>query len=371
MNTYHLLNDALSGRWLTTGEAVFLFSEAPLGVLMQAAHTLRQKVHRGNRVSWIIDRNVNYTNVCVSGCKFCNFFRSARHAESYVIDFDDLCSKTELLFAAGGRQLLLQGGLHPQLGLAWYVDLFRALKRRFPLLKLHALGPPEVMHISRMEGLTVEQVLVALMEAGLDSLPGAGAEILTNRVRGLVSPAKCTAEEWLGVMHEAHKLGLTTTATMMFGHLESVEERMEHLAALRDVQHRKPDGAVGFVAFIAWPFQDENTTLTRLAGRRFRTTADEYLRMVAISRLMLPNIANIGASWLTVGVGVGQAALWAGANDFGSVMMEEHVVSVAGAHHSMDAAGMVRAIATAGFEPVLRDQQFRFYDAGYDNPLAL
>lgn len=370
MKTYQLLSDAVAGAWLKPDEASFLFREAPLGALMQAAHTVRQSLHNAGTVSWIIDRNVNYTNVCVSGCRFCNFFRSARHSQAYVIDFDDLCAKTEALFNAGGRQLLLQGGLHPSLRLAWYTDLFTALKARFPGLKLHAFGPPEVIHISRLEKMSVEEVLRALIGAGLDSLPGAGAEILSDRVRQQISPAKCTANEWLGVMHTAHQLRLTTTATMMFGHIETVEERMEHLAELRRVQQQRPQGTVGFIAFILWPFQDENTALSRSAHRRFRTSTEEYIRMVALSRLMLPNIAHIGASWLTVGVAAGQVALWAGADDFGSVMMEENVVSVAGAHHSMDANGMLKSIASAGFEPVLRDQQFHYYNGSYDSPLV-
>lgn len=365
-----ILNRAVSGEWLPVVEALRLYHDAPLPLLMQAAHTLRCKLHPHREVSWIIDRNVNYTNICASGCKFCNFFRSGHHPEGYVIDLEDLCSRTAEMFQAGGRQLLLQGGMHPKLGLDYYTNLFRELKKRFPLLKLHALGPPEVIHISRKESLSVAETLSRLVSAGLDSLPGAGAEILSDRVRKVVSPAKCSAGEWLGVMHQAHLLRLTTTATMMFGHVETVAERMEHLVSLRAVQAQRPEGSVGFIAFILWPFQDEGTRLVRQAGQRFSTSTEEYVRMLAVSRLMLPNIPTVGASWLTVGVAAGQVALWAGANDFGSVMMEENVVSVAGAHHRMDAAGMKRAIAGAGFQPVLRDQQFNYFPSGsYDSIL--
>lgn len=364
-----ILNRAVSGEWLSVVEGTRLFHEASLPLLMQAAHTLRFRLHPLPEVSWIIDRNVNYTNICMSGCKFCNFFRSGHHPEGYVIDFEDLCRRTGEMFQAGGRQLLLQGGLHPKLGLDYYTSLFSGLKKRYPLLKLHALGPPEVVHISRLESLTVAETLRRLVAAGLDSLPGAGAEILSDRVRGIVSPAKCSSGEWLEVMHQAHLLGLTTTATMMFGHTETITERMEHLASLRTVQSQRPEGAVGFIAFILWPFQDEGTRLAKQTQRRYSTSTEEYVRMLAISRLMLPNIASIGASWLTVGVAAGQVALWSGANDFGSVMMEENVVSVAGASHRMDVEGMKRAIAAAGFQPLLRDQQFNYYRSGsYDLP---
>ncbi len=367
MTTDTILNNAIKGEWISATEATSLFEEASLPLLMQAAHAVRKRIHAGNDVSWIIDRNVNYTNICTSGCKFCNFFRSSSHSEGYVIDFDDLCVRTEELFQNGGRQLLLQGGLNPKLGLNYYSTLFRKLKERFPLLRLHALGPPEIVFLSRLESLSIADTLKHLIDAGLDSLPGAGAEVLIDRVRKIVSPHKCSSDEWFEVMHEAHKLGITTTATMMFGHVETISERMQHLVRIREVQSQKPEKSTGFIAFILWPFQDESTTLVRLKGRRYRTSTEEYVRMVAISRLMLPNVKNIGASWLTVGVGAGQVSLWAGANDFGSVMMEENVVSVAGAHHSMDVAGIQKAILQAGFKPLLRDQQFNYYLSGnYD-----
>ncbi|PKP16445.1 MAG: dehypoxanthine futalosine cyclase, partial [Bacteroidetes bacterium HGW-Bacteroidetes-22] len=318
MKTDTILNHAVAGKWLSVEEAVRLFYEVPLPGLMQAAHTVRKMIHSESEVSWIIDRNVNYTNICNSGCKFCNFFRTAQHPEGYIINFNDLCTRTEEMFRAGGRQLLLQGGMNPKLGLDYFVTLFRQLKKRFPLLKLHALGPPEIVHLSRIESLAFADTLKLLIKAGLDSLPGAGGEVLADRVRKIVSPVKCSADEWLEVMHEAHKLDLTTTATMMFGHVETISERMEHLVRLREVQRQKPEQSTGFIAFILWPFQDESTVLIRSTGKRYKTSTEEYVRMVAISRLMLPNIRNIGASWLTVGVAAGQVSLWAGANDFGS-----------------------------------------------------
>jgi cyclic dehypoxanthinyl futalosine synthase len=254
--------------------------------------------------------------------------------------------------------LLLQGGMHPELGLDFYTNLFRDLKKINPRLKLHALGPPEVVHIAKMEGISYRETLEKLVEAGLDSLPGAGAEILADRVRSQVSKNKCTALQWLDVMREAHKLGLTTSATMMFGHIETKQERIEHMTAIRQVQAEKPEGSKGFISFIPWPFQDEGTTLQKMLGTKSSVSSDEYIRTIAISRLMLPNIPNIQASWLTVGKETGQLCLHAGANDFGSIMIEENVVSVAGANFKFDKVGIQKAIREAGFVPQLRNQQF-------------
>jgi cyclic dehypoxanthinyl futalosine synthase len=256
--------------------------------------------------------------------------------------------------------LLLQGGHHPDLGLSFYTNLFRQLKEIYPTLKLHALGPPEIAHITKLEKSTHTEVLKALMDAGLDSLPGAGAEILNDRVRRLLAKGKCGGQEWLDVMRAAHKLGLTTSATMMFGHVETLSERFEHLSWIRQVQSEKPEHAKGFLAFIPWPFQDEGTLLTRLRGIRNRVTGEEYIRTIALSRMMLPNIQNIQASWLTVGKEVAQVCLHAGANDFGSIMIEENVVSAAGAPHRFTADGIQKAIREAGFEPRLRNQQYEF-----------
>lgn len=346
--------------FLSAEEGKFLFENAPTADLMHIANELRKKQVPHGKVTWIIDRNMNTTNVCIANCKFCNFYRIPGHPEAYITDIETYRTKIEETFKYGGEQLLLQGGHHPDLGLQYYVDLFRKLKAMFPKLKLHTLGPPEVAHITKLEKSTHREVLMALKEAGMDSLPGPGAEILVDRVRRLISKGKCGSQEWLDVMHEAHKLDITTSATMMFGHVETVAERMEHLVKLRDVQAKKPDYAKGFIAFIPWTFQDVDTLLTRIRGVHNLTTADEYIRMIAISRIMLPNVKNIQASWLTVGKQVAQICLNGGANDFGSIMIEENVVSAAGAPHRFTSKGIQQAIREAGFEPQLRNQQYEF-----------
>ncbi|MCS6930528.1 MAG: dehypoxanthine futalosine cyclase [Saprospiraceae bacterium] len=355
-----LLHRALRLEWLTPEEGVFLFEQASTADLMYVGNQLRQHHVPGNIVTWIIDRNVNTTNVCIANCKFCNFYRRPGHEEAYITTIEEYKQKIEETFAFGGEQLLLQGGHHPDLGLDYYTRLFRELKSLYPNLKLHALGPPEVAHICKLEKMSHYDVLKALKEAGLDSLPGAGAEILSDRVRRLISKGKCGAQEWLDIMRAAHQLRLTTSATMMFGHIETNLERMEHFAAIRQVQSEKPADAKGFIAFIPWPFQDEGTILKKLKRARNAVTGDEYVRMIAMSRIMLPNITNIQASWLTVGKQVAQVCLHAGANDFGSIMIEENVVSAAGARFRFTADGIQRAIREAGFEPRLRNQQYEF-----------
>lgn len=360
MNTERLLQRALDLEFLSAEEGVFLFEKVPTAELMFVANELRKKHKPGNTVTWIIDRNLNTTNVCIANCKFCNFYRIPGHAESYITDIETYKQKIEETFRYGGEQLLLQGGHHPDLGLKYYVDLFRELKRLYPNLKLHSLGPPEIAHITKLEKSTHTEVLKALMDAGLDSLPGAGAEILNDRVRRLISKGKCSGREWLDVMRAAHQLRLTTSGTMMFGHIETVYERFEHLVWLREVQHEKPADAKGFIAFIPWPFQDDGTLLRRVKGVRNNVTGDEYIRMLAMSRIMLPNIQNIQASWLTVGKEVAQLCLHAGANDFGSIMIEENVVSAAGAPHRFTYKGIQKAIGEAGFVPQLRNQQYEF-----------
>lgn len=360
MQLAELYRKALNFEFLSEAEGVFLFHHAPLTELMQVADTLRKIQVPHGKVTWIIDRNMNTTNVCIANCKFCNFYRIPGHAEAYITDLDTYKVKIEETFKYGGEQLLLQGGHHPELGLAYYVDLFKQLKQLFPHLKLHALGPPEVAHICKLEKKSHHEVLKALKDAGMDSLPGPGAEILVDRVRRLISKGKCGSQEWLDIMHEAHKLNLTTSATMMFGHVETIEERMEHLVKLRDVQARKPDGVKGFIAFIPWTFQDVDTLLARIRGVHNLTTTEEYIRMIALSRIMLPNVKNIQASWLTVGKEVAQLCLHAGANDFGSIMIEENVVSAAGAPHRFTYKSIQAAIREAGFEPQLRNQQYEF-----------
>lgn len=358
MNLEKLYSKALNLEYLSIEEGVCLFNNAPTAKLMEIGHELRMHHKPDDKVTWIIDRNANTTNVCVANCKFCNFFRRPGHEESYITSIKEYKKKIDETYRYGGRQLLLQGGHHPDLGLSFYVDLFKELKSLYPDLKLHALGPPEIAHITKLENSTHSKVLAALKEAGLDSLPGAGAEILNDRVRRLISKGKCGGKEWLDVMRAAHQLYLTTSATMMFGHIETIEERFEHLVLLRQVQDEKPEDANGFLAFIPWPFQDEGTLLTRLRGIQNEVTGEEYIRMIALSRMMLPNIQNIQASWLTVGKKIGQICLHAGANDFGSIMIEENVVSAAGAPHRFTSRTIQEAISEAGFRPQLRTQEY-------------
>jgi len=362
MNTAELLHRALQFDFLTKEEGVFLYHHAATAELAYVANELRKKQVPNGKVTWQIDRNVNTTNVCIANCKFCNFFRRPGHDESYITDIETYKVKIEETFRLGGDQLLLQGGHHPDLGLKFYADLFKQLKELYPDLKLHALGPPEIAHVAKLEGLSHTEVLSALKAAGMDSLPGAGAEILNDRVRRLISKGKCGGQEWLDVMRAAHQLHITTSATMMFGHVETIEERFEHLVWIREVQSEKPADAKGFLAFIPWPFQDDGTLLKRLRGISNNVSGDEYIRMLALSRIMLPNIKNIQASWLTVGKNVAELCLHAGANDFGSIMIEENVVSAAGAPHRFTAKGIQDAIREAGFEPQLRGQQYNYRD---------
>lgn len=360
MKLAELYDRALKFDFLSIEEGVYLFQHAPLAELMFVANELRKQQVPHGKVTWIIDRNMNTTNVCIANCKFCNFYRIPGHPESYITDIETYKEKIEETFRYGGEQLLLQGGHHPELGLDYYTTLFKQLKELYPDLKLHALGPPEVAHICKVSGVSHREALTTLKEAGMDSMPGPGAEILNDRVRRLISKGKCGAQEWLDIMHEAHKVGLTTSATMMFGHVETIEERFEHLVKIREVQAKKPEDAKGFIAFIPWTFQDVDTLLKRIRGTKNLTTTEEYIRMIAMSRIMLTNVKNIQASWLTVGKEVAQLCLHAGANDFGSIMIEENVVSAAGAPHRFTYKGIQEAIRAAGFEPQLRNQQYEF-----------
>jgi len=362
MKTEDLLHRALKYEWLSPEEGVFLFENATTTELMYVGNKMRQHHVPGNKVTWIIDRNSNTTNVCIANCKFCNFYRRPGHEEVYTTTIEEYKPKIEETFALGGEQLLLQGGHHPDLGLDFYVNLFKELKALYPNLKLHALGPPEIAHIAKLEKASHTEVLKVLKEAGLDSLPGAGAEILSDRVRRLISKGKCGGQEWLDVMRAAHQLDITTSATMMFGHIETNLERMQHYADLRQVQSEKPEHAKGFLAFIPWPFMDEDTILKKIKRARNTVTGDEYVRMIAMSRIMLPNVVNIQSSWLTVGKQVAQVTLHSGANDFGSIMIEENVVSAAGARFRFTADGIQEAIRDAGFVPQLRNQQYGFRD---------
>ncbi len=360
MNLSVLYQKALDFEFLSVEEGIFLFENAALTDLMFIADECRKKQVPHGKVTWQIDRNVNTTNVCLANCKFCNFYRIPGHPEAYITDIETYKKKIEETFRYGGDQLLLQGGHHPDLGLSFYTQLFSELKSLYPDLKLHTLGPPEIAHITKLEKSTHKAVLEALKAAGMDSLPGAGAEILTDRVRRLISKGKCGAQEWLDIMHEAHKLNITTSATMMFGHVETIRERFEHLEKIREVQSRKPAEAKGFLAFIPWTFQDADTLLAKIRGVHNLTTPEEYIRMIAMSRIMLPNVLNIQASWLTVGKQVAQICLKAGANDFGSIMIEENVVSAAGAPHRFTSATIQESIRDAGFEPQLRTQQYEW-----------
>ena len=361
MRLKEIYDKALELEALTIEEALTLYTEAPTSELMFIAHQLR-KIHKkgDQKVGWIIDRNVNITNVCIAQCKFCNFCRTKKSKDSYITSLSEYKQKIDEMYQIGGNQLLLQGGMHPDLGLEFYTDLFKSLKSLYPNLKLHALSPTEVVHISNKAQLSYRETLEELMNSGLDSLPGAGAEILSERVRKIVSAAKCTAQQWLDVMREAHKLYLPTSATMMFGFIETAQERIEHLLKIRNLQAQKPEDSLGFVTFVPWPYQPENTRLQKEFPEIEQASSIEYLRLVALSRIVLNNIENIQASWLTVGKEVAQMALYGGANDLGSIMIEENVVSAAGASYAMDAKDMQEVISAAGFEPVLRNQKYEY-----------
>lgn len=356
-----LYTKALDHTPLSRDEAYRLYDEAPLETLCAVADTLRRRtVPDPEVVTWQIDRNVNITNVCISGCRFCNFHCKPHQQElHFITSREEYYQKIEETFRFGGDQLLLQGGLHPDLGIDFYEELFRDLKEHYPTLRLNALGAPEISHIARISGLTTRQTLERLHRAGLDTLPGAGAEILDSEVRRRLSPAKPSVEEWLKVMHEAHELDIPTTATMMYGHIETPHQRIDHLLTLRDLQATKPASARGFTAFIPWIFRSSGTALEK-QGIQTRFSPLEYLRLIAMSRIVLHNIPNIQASWLTVGKQTAQVALHSGANDMGSIMIEEHVVSSAGADNRFTAEGIQQAIREAGFTPRLRDQLYRY-----------
>jgi cyclic dehypoxanthinyl futalosine synthase len=353
-----LYKKALNLSPLSIDEGLTLYNTAPLPELMYIANTLRQIHVPGNSAGWMIDRNINLTNICYSQCLFCNFCRTPNSSDAYLLSFDEYCKKIDELFALGGDQILLQGGMNPNLGIDYYTELFRNLKKKYPSLKLHALGPPEIVFLAKKENLSYRETLSTLIEAGLDSLPGAGAEILSDRVRKIISPSKATTAEWLDVMREAHLLNLPTSATMMYGHIETAEERIAHLIKIRDLQAEKPKGSYGFVAFIPWAFQDKGSKLNLKHGIKSAYNGYDYLRLIAISRIMLNNIKNIQASLLTVGKEIGMLSLHAGANDLGSIMIEENVVSSAGGDIRFNAEEIQCIIKQAGFTPVKRNQKY-------------
>ena len=359
------LSAAHGEKRLTTDEALWLLESADTLLLGAAAGLVRERIHPEGEVTFIVDRNVNYTNVCVSGCSFCAFYRDADNPEAYVLGREDLTHKVAETIELEGTAILLQGGMHPDLDIGFYEDMLRCIKEDHPQIHVHGFGPPEIVHIARVSGLSTRQVLLRLQAAGLDSLPGGGAEILVDRVRSHVSPRKATSDEWLGVMREAHAIDMSTTATMMFGGTETLDERVEHLRRIRDVQDDAiAEGHVGFRAFIPWSFQPGNT---RLAEDEYvargavieAATGWEYLRMLAVSRLFLDNVPNVQASWVTQGAKIGQVAIAFGANDMGSTMIEENVVAAAGTRFMLARDELVRLIRDAGFTPVQRDTLYR------------
>ncbi|MBX6422434.1 cyclic dehypoxanthinyl futalosine synthase [Thermosulfurimonas sp. F29] len=343
-----VLEKVRAGERVNRAEARILF-EADLFELGELAREIRFRLHPEPIVTYVVDRNINYTNICVSGCKFCAYYRSPGDPGGYLLSFEELARKIEETLTLGGYQILLQGGLHPDLPLSYYEEMLSFIKERFPRIHVHGFSPPEIVFFARREGLSIEEVLRRLIAAGLDSIPGGGAEILVDRVRRRISPNKCSAEEWLSVMRIAHRLGLKTTATMMFGHIETLEERVEHLFRIRELQ----DETGGFTAFIPWPFQPGNTALSVP-----KATPVEYLRTLAVSRIVLDNVPNLQASWVTQGPKVAQVALEFGANDFGSTMIEENVVAAAGVAHRLSEEEMRRIIRAAGYEPRRRRMDY-------------
>ena len=347
-----ILDRVLAGERMTAEECATLLRSHDIARLGLAADEVRRRKHTDGVATYIIDRNINYTNVCNVVCTFCAFYRRPGKPDTYVQTFEQICERIDETIALGGTGVLMQGGLHPDFGIEWYEDLLRRLHARYPDFQLHCFSPPEIHNIHLISKLSYEEIMSRLKDAGLYSMPGGGAEILDDEVRKRVS-TKCTTEEWLDVMRATHKVGLRSTATMMFGIGDSTEHQVRHLQRIRDLQ----DETGGFTAFISWTFQRENTAL----GRKIKEelTGMDYLRMLAVSRLFLDNIENIQASWLTQGLRLGQVALRFGANDMGSIMIEENVVSAAGAHFRADEKTLRRLIRAAGFRPQQRDILYR------------
>ncbi|MEW6447195.1 MAG: cyclic dehypoxanthinyl futalosine synthase [Bacillota bacterium] len=349
-NVRVLLDKVVSGERLTEEEGVMLYRRCDLLSLGRAAGLIRRRLHPEGMVTFVVDRNINYTNVCKSACRFCAFYRHENDPDAYVLSHGEIMDKIGELVALGGTQVLIQGGLHPGLKLDYFTDLFRKIKERFQGVHIHSLSPPEIVHLAKTECLSVRDVLVRLKEAGLDSLPGGGAEILVNRVRQVISPRKITWQEWVAVMVTAFELGMFGTATMMFGSVDSPEDRVKHMVRVREVQ----DQTRGFTAFIPWAYQPGNN---ELGGKP--VAAVEYLRVLALSRIILDNVRNIQASWVTQGAKIGQIALAFGANDFGGTMLEENVVRAAGASYRVEQDEILRVIRDAGFVPAQRTTDYR------------
>jgi len=337
---------------LTPEEAVDLLAGGDLIGLGMAADEVRRRLHPEGVVSYVIDRNINYSNVCASGCDFCAFWRPLEHPEAYVLERETLYQKIRETLEVGGTGILMQGGLHPELKIEWYEDLLRDLKSRFRI-HLHCFSSPEILHIARVSGLRLRETLHRLIEAGLDSIPGGGAEILDDEVRQRISRRKCSTAEWLEVHHKAHQLGLRSTATMMFGCGETLRQRVNHLEAIRRLQEETG----GFTAFIPWTFQHRRTALGQVVTEE--VTAVDYLKTLAVARLYLENIANLQASWVTQGLKICQVALRFGANDVGSIMIEENVVRATGVQHRASEEELRRIIRDAGFVPKQRDTLYR------------
>ncbi len=348
-----VVDKVLAGKRITEEEALWLLRESELLELGQLANFVRNKKHPDRVVTFVIDRNINYTNICVCKCKFCAFYREPGSKEGYVIDRDTLRKKIEETLELGGTSILIQGGLNPQLGIEYYEELLSFIKENFPQIHIHGFSAPEIVHISRVSGLTVKEVIERLKKAGLGSIPGGGAEILVDRVRKRIAPNKVRTKEWLEVHETAHNLGLKTTATMMFGSLDKDEDIVEHLKVIRELQDRTG----GFTAFIPWSYQPDNTELGKLIKEK--ASGERYLRVLAVSRIYLDNFENLQASWVTQGGKLAQVALKFGANDFGSLMIEENVVAAAGVKFKMPLDEIIRLIKDAGFLPVQRDTLYR------------
>lgn len=350
-----ILEKALDGERISDDEAASLLRSRDLVAVGRVANEVRNRLTDPSTVTFIVDRNVNYTNVCVTDCDFCAFYRRPGDTrEAYLLPKPVIYKKIEETLAVGGTGLLMQGGHHPDLGIDYYEDLFRSIKERYTI-HLHALSPPEVQHIARRSKLTVAETLARLRDAGLDSLPGGGAEILVDRVRQIIAPKKTKADEWLDVMRQAHRLGISTTATMMYGHVETLEERVEHMRRIRDLQ----DETRGFRAFISWTFQRDGNRLDDVVSDDDMPTSFDYLLTQAVSRIYLDNVPHIQSSWVTQGMKVGQVALGFGADDMGSVMIEENVVSAAGTTHRTTTDELVHLIRAMGKTPVQRDTLYR------------
>lgn len=337
--------------------ALELFKNSDLLEIGEAADNTRKNLHPEGAVTYIVDRNINYTNVCVNKCRFCAFYRDIDSPEAYLLSKEEISEKIDETIALGGTQILLQGGIHPELGIDYYIDLLNSIKSQYAI-NVHGFSPPEIAYLSQKNNLSIKEVLIALQKAGLDSMPGGGAEILSDRVREVISPKKIKSSEWLNVMEEAHLIGMKTTATMMFGSVESNEDIIEHLDAIRNLQDRTG----GFTAFIPWSFQEGNTELSRVAGdssiKLNIATAVDYLRVLALSRIYLDNIKNIQASWVTQGIKLAQVALRFGANDLGSTMLEENVVRAAGVNYRVSKDDIIQAIKGAGFTAAQRDTYY-------------